>query len=176
MEKVILNGIVNIINENKELLGIPLRQKAKFEGWLKFELAFYLEKIGLESVEVESPVGEKRERTDITFICNGKPYSIELKTSNTNWRIEGVNPMGRPITKNIKSIIHDVNKLKTDNGIVAFVLFPIPVGDSRWESYLRRITESTGVALDKERNCRIVTINIDEKNSCDMIVCVFTSK
>lgn len=84
MEKVILDGIVNIINENKGLLRIPLRQKAKFEGWLKFELAYYLEKIGMQSVEVESAVWLRRERTDMTFFYNGNPYSIELKTPNAN--------------------------------------------------------------------------------------------
>ncbi len=70
MEKVILDGIVNIINENKEIMRISIRQKAKFKGWLKFELAYHLEKIGMASVEVESAVEEKQVRTDITFICN----------------------------------------------------------------------------------------------------------
>ncbi len=84
--------------------------------------------------------------------------------------------MGRPITKNIKSIIDDVNKLNSDNGIIAFVLFPIPVGDSRWESYLKRIMEETGVMLDKEENYRIITVNIDNKNTCNLLVRVFTSR
>jgi hypothetical protein len=143
MDKVIRKGIVEIIKNNIRLLRIPLRQKAKFEGWLKFELAHYLEQIEMTNVEVESKSHFRRDRTDITFFHNGEPYSVELKTPNTNWKIQGVNATCRPITKNIQSVIDDAKKLNSQNGIVAFVLFPIPVGDNRWELYLDRINEKT---------------------------------
>ena len=54
MERTVRKGIIHIISNHTKLLRIPLRQKAKFEGWLKFELAHYLEDIGLKNIEVES--------------------------------------------------------------------------------------------------------------------------
>jgi len=131
MDDLVRKGIIEIIADNMPLLRIPIRQKAKFEGWLKFELAHYLEKEGMINVEVESKAFSRRDRTDITFFNDGEPYSLELKTPNTNWKLKGVNENCRPITKNVESIIADAKKLNSENGIVAFVLFPVPVGDSR---------------------------------------------
>ncbi len=86
MDKLIRKGIVDILTKHKELLQIPLRQRAKFEGWLKFELACYLDQIGMRSVEVESQ-GSFRYKTDIVFFKDDDLYSLELKTTNTNWMI-----------------------------------------------------------------------------------------
>jgi hypothetical protein len=176
MDKIINNAISKILNNRKELLKIPIRQKAKFEGWLKFELAHYLEKIGMESVEVESKRYFKRDRTDITFFYDGNYYSVELKTSNTNWKIKGVQPRTRPITKNIQSIIEDAEKLNSTQGIVAFVLFPIPFGDNRWTEYLVRIKEKTGLEISKESNCNLITLSLNQNEKCQVIVCTFKSK
>lgn len=176
MDKVIRKGIVEIIKNNVELLRIPLRQKAKFEGWLKFELAHYLEQIEMKNVEVESKAQFRRDRTDITFIHNGEPYYIELKTPNSNWRIQGVNMNCRPITKNIQSVIDDAKKLNSPKGIVAFVLFPVPVGDNRWELYLDRINEKTELGVNKGDNCELIDLNIDENNLCSLVVCTFVSR
>ncbi|MCC5910861.1 MAG: hypothetical protein JJT76_10535 [Clostridiaceae bacterium] len=172
----IREAIVNIINENKELLKIPLRQKSKFEGWLKFELASYLELNGMKSVEVESKVVYRRDRTDITFFHDENPYSIELKTPNTNWKQEGINNNTRPITKNINSIVDDTKKLNSNYGIIAFVLFSVPTDDTRWKSYLDRIVEKTGIELTVENNCSIVNMPIDDKGYCDVVVCTYMSK
>jgi hypothetical protein len=176
MDEIVRKGIVEILKGNTSLLRIPIRQKAKFEGWLKFELAHYLEEIGMENVEVESKVFYRQERADISFFNNRQPYSLELKTPNTNWKLKGVNENCRPITKNVQSIIDDAKKLNSESGIVAFVLFPVPVGDSRWEPYLNRINKETGLALSKERNCEIVKTNIDDNNVCSLVVCTFMSK
>jgi hypothetical protein len=168
MDKFIRKGIVKILRRNKKLLRIPIRQKAKFEGWLKFELAHYLEQEGMENVEVESTPYFSRDRTDITFFNNETPHSIELKTPNANWKINGVSNNGRPITKNINSIIDDTFKLNSENGIVAFVLFPIPLKDNRWEAYIDKIRNKTGLNVSKEANCELVSINIDENNKCSL--------
>ncbi|UNC91297.1 hypothetical protein [Candidatus Contubernalis alkaliaceticus] len=176
MDKVIRKGIVQILRRNKNLLRIPIRQKAKFEGWLKFELAHYLEAIGMKSVEVESKAWRRRDRTDITFFYGGEPYSVELKTPNTNWRVEGVNSNVRPITKNIQSIIDDAIKLNSPNGIVGFVLFPIPRCDNRWKVYLNRINDNINLGLSKDENCELVDIRIDAVNKCSLVVCTFKSK
>lgn len=93
MNSIIRQAIVNILNQNKELLKTAVRKKAKFEGWLKFELAHELEKHGMQSVAVESSCPGGKARTDITFNDGHSCYSIELKTPNTNWQIDGVDPL-----------------------------------------------------------------------------------
>jgi hypothetical protein len=198
MDKLIRSGIVEIIKDNTALLRIPLRQKAKFEGWLKFELAHYLEQKEMKNVEIESKAAYRRDRTDITsfhneepypsakflqkhgriditFFHNEKPYSIELKTPNTNWKIQGVNTKCRPITKNIQSVIDDAKKLNSENGIVAFVLFPIPIGDNRWEFYLNRINEKINLKLSKKDNCDLIDIDLGDC-LCSLLVCTFKSR
>jgi hypothetical protein len=101
---------------------------------------------------------------------------LELKTANTSWKINGVNNGGRPITQNIQSIIKDAEKLDSKNGIVAFVLFPIPIDDMRWIQYLRRISEKTNIELSKENNCEVINVNVDDSNKCSLVVCTFMSK
>ena len=76
MDKIVRQGITQVLMNHRDLLKIPLRQKAKFEGWLKFELAHYLEKIGMENVEVESKASFSRDRADITFFHNEEPHTI----------------------------------------------------------------------------------------------------
>lgn len=176
MDKIIRKALSEIILSHQELLKIPMKQKAKFEGWLKFELAFKLQQMGMKSVEVESRVIHRRTRTDITFDHNYISYGIELKTPNTNWKIKGINPVGRPITKNINSIIKDAEKLNSEEGIVAFVLFPIPLNDDSWEKYIYRISEKTGIEININNNCQQIEMNINETNKCKFVVCVFMSK
>lgn len=176
MDRVVRNGIIEILAARKEMLRIPIRQKAKFEGWLKFELASYLETIGMQSVEVETKAFYRRDRTDVTFFCDQKPYSVELKTPNTNWKVGGCVDRGRPITKNIQSVVDDALKLNSDNGIVAFVLFPIPHGDNRWKFYLERIREQTGIPVSTSENCEVLSMDVDHNNNCAVVVCTFMSK
>lgn len=176
MDNIIRKGIATIIGNNTSLLRIPIRQRAKFEGWLKFELAYYLEEMGAKNVEVESKVPCGRSRADIAFVNNGEAYTLELKTPNTNWKVKGVKRNTRPITKNVQSIIADAKKLNSENGVVAFVLFPLPAGDNRWELYLNRINEETGLGLTKEQNCEIINVSIDDSNVCSLVVCTFMSK
>jgi len=176
MHEIIRKGIVDILKRNRKLLKIPVRQKAKFEGWLKFELANWLELKGYSNVEVESERYFSKSKTDISFFHNEEPYSVELKTPNTNWKVPGVVDKVRPITNNIQSIIGDAEKLNSKSGIVAFVLFPVPINDNRWEVYLDRIKEKTNLEISRESNCERVNIAIDEKNKCSLIICCFKSK
>lgn len=176
MDQIILNAISEILEDRKDFLKIVVRQKAKFEGWLKFELAHYLENIEMSSVEVETINERSRSRSDITLLHEGNFYKIELKTPNTNWKIKGINSNSRPITKNIKSIIEDAKKLNSNYGIVAFVLFPIPQNDKRWEKYIDLISEETKIIIDKEIQCKQLTLNIDEINRCNILICAFKSR
>lgn len=176
MDKLIREAIASILKRRNDVLHIAIRQRAKFEGWLKFELASHLQSYGMENVEVESMAGFGKERSDISFFHKGNPYCIELKTPNTNWKINGVKDIGRPVTKNIKSIIEDTLKLNSQYGIVAFVLFPIPSGDNRWENYLSRIMDKTNIELSKEKNCEIVHAAYGEEINCDLVICTYMSK
>ncbi|MGI5858743.1 MAG: hypothetical protein ACOX8P_05390 [Tepidanaerobacteraceae bacterium] len=176
MDQFIRNAILEVLKKHEGILRIAVRQKAKFEGWLKFELANYLEQNGMDNVEVESKFNNRRERADISFFYHGEAYSLELKTPNTNWRVNGVKSLTRPITKNIESIVKDEVKLRNSQGIVAFVLFPVPLNDNRWEQYLYRIGEKTKITLDRKVNCTIMKLKVNEKEECNLIICAFKSR
>ena len=118
--------------ENHKGLQIFIKERAKFEGWLKVELCDIL------SEKYHDIVPEKN-RTDIVF----SKYAIELKTINTNYRHKGVKNKIRPIAKNIQGIIDDINKLKKstyENKIVLFIVFPIGKKDGKkWQIHLNKI-------------------------------------
>jgi hypothetical protein len=124
MEKRLRSWIVDVLEQHRTLLTVAVRQRAKFEGWLKFELALYAEQHGATDVEVEAPSGSGS-RSDLTFSYDGRRYDVELKTSNTNWRMKGVLARTRPITKNIRGVIIDGGKLRQcpGDGIVDSVCF-----------------------------------------------------
>lgn len=176
MDKLILEQIVDILSDNKQLMRIAIRQRAKFEGWLKFELANRIEKLGFDEVELETKIEWRRNRPDISFVVEDELYRIELKTCNTSWKIKGISKKGKPITDNIKGIINDAKKLNSNYGIVAFVMFPIPKKDFRWKLYIERIKEETKIEIDYEQNCKILEMQIDDTNTCDFLVCSFMSR
>lgn len=177
MYKIIVEQISELVKENRSILRLAIRQRAKFEGWLKFELAARLDKLGLENVEVETKLDFKRNRPDISYITeNFDFYKIELKTCNTSWKIDGIETKGKPISGNIKSIINDAKKLNSNYGIVAFIMFPIPLNDNRWKDYIERIKKETEVQIDYNSNCRILKIKFDEKRYCNILVCAFMTK
>jgi hypothetical protein len=176
MDKLVRQAIVEILKENTQLLRIPIRQRAKFEGWLKFQLAHHLEIRGMAHVEVESRSGFGRYRNDVTFFSGGEPYSVELKTPTANWQLGGVSLARRHLTEGIQAVIEDAEKLNSPSGIVAFVLFPVPVGDDRWQAYLYRINEKTQLRLTREENCELINIPLEEGNACTMVVCTFRSR
>jgi hypothetical protein len=150
------------------------RQRAKFEGWLKFELALHAEQHGASDVEVEAPSGSGS-RSDLSFLYDGKRYDVELKTSNTDWRMNGVLARTRPITKNIKGVIIDGGKLRLcpGEGIVAFCLFPIEAGDGRWVDYLKRIGSELGVNLAEGQRTSRVTVPLKDGHSADIVIATF---
>ena len=122
--KYIADTIESILSSNEDLLEIAFRQRAKFEGWLKFEIAKEFQKSG-KATKVEYPIAKGH--VDL-FADN---CLIELKTPNTSYTCKGVDPKTRTITDNVNSIISDVDKLRniTENQcydlFIAFVMFPI---------------------------------------------------
>ena len=177
MHTTVRNLIVNVLEERKPLVAMAIRQRAKFEGWLKFELAYRTSQVNdIKDVLVESGYEGQKIRGDLLFRRNDKEYLIELKTPNTSWRMDGVEKKIRPITKNISSIVADGQKLKShpNGGIIAFVLFPIPISDRRWLVYLNQISNDLGVPLVEHEHTSQVTIPLDNNQSSNLVVCAFT--
>ena len=159
-------------------MAIAMRQRAKFEGWLKFALAAHAELKGATDVVVEAPIsatGVTRARSDISFRWNSVRYDVELKTPNTNWRMPGVEKMTRPITKNINSIVEDARKANSQDcqPLIAFVIFPVPLGDSRWSKYLDQIGHELQLTLSCEDHATQITLPISPTISADVVICCF---
>ncbi len=178
MHDTVRDWIADVLKSNPGPISIALRQRAKFEGWLKFELAAYTELKGATSVEVEAPTsesGQARSRSDLSFRWNGVRYSIELKTPNTNWRMPGVSEKTRPVTKNFSSIIEDARKVFPNECqlLVAFVIFPVPCGDHRWREYLLRIGNELQARLSHEAHATQITLPISQRHSADVVICCF---
>lgn len=131
MDRELRSWIGGILEADKPLLAIAVRQRAKFEGWLKFELALYAAEHGPSDVQVES-ASEDGGRSDLSFVYAGTAYAVELKTYNTNYRMSGVLDCTRPITTNMDSVVVDGRKLQhcPGQGIVAFCHVPGSVSGS----------------------------------------------
>lgn len=175
---IVRQWIADVLQEHPGPMAIALRQRAKFEGWLKFALAAHAELKGATEVAVEAPIsaaGHSRGRSDISFRWKGARYDVELKTPNTNWRMPGVAEMTRPITKNFWSIVEDARKANSQDcqPLVAFVIFPVPVGDDRWLRYLNRIGEALELVLSRETHATQLTLPISSAHSADVVVCCF---
>jgi hypothetical protein len=178
MHETVRNWIADVLRNNPGPVSIALRQRAKFEGWLKFELAAQAERNGAADVEVEAPSsesGNSRSRSDISLRMNGTSYDLELKTPNTNWRMPGVDEKTRPITKNVSSVVDDARKLssETHDLLVAFVMFPIPTGDKRWHEYLERVGRELQIPLSPELHASQINLPISSQHSADVVVCCF---
>lgn len=135
-----LNGLIqDILKSNVDLLSIAVTQRAKFEGWLKFELARALKK-NYANTRVEYCVGEEK-KVFVDIFSNDS--FIELKTPNTNYRIADCDEKTRPITKNVSSIIDDITKLKALNkkGYIAFVMFPLDE-DEKYRTHVDKIKDN----------------------------------
>jgi hypothetical protein len=173
MDAVVRRWVVEALGNHPRLLALAVRQRAKWEGWLKFELAARAEREGFVPVRVEAAYGQSR--ADVTLHRDGERYDVELKTPNANWRIDGVERKGRPITKNIADIILDARKLALapGTGIVCFALFPVPRGGNEWKTYLARIAGQLGVPLSESLHCTRVAVDLGGGNACEVVVCAF---
>ncbi len=173
MEATVRRWVVEVLEAHGPLLALAVRQRPKLEGWLKFELAARAEAAGFGPVLLEAEYGEGR--ADITLHRNTERYDVELKTPNTNWRIPGVAAKHRPVTENIAGVIADARKLAgaTEQGVVCFVLFPVPKGDHRWRRYLARIAGELDVPLSEAEHCDRLAVSLEGGRACDVVVCSF---
>lgn len=163
--------IVEIIRERREIVGLAMSQRAKFEGWLKFELADAARRNGATNVRFEPVL--KLGRADLSFDLKGVACVIELKTPNTNYRMEGAANLSKPITKNIASIITDAQKLgRCGGGVIAFILFPLQTGSDAWLEYLVRLSEGVGQTLSKDEHVTRETVALPN-GTADVAVVTF---
>lgn len=144
MVNILNTFIQGILSTNEKLVFIAIRQRAKFEGWLKFELANALRE-QYKRIYVEHHIPNAKESSSssnfVDIYADGA--LIELKTPNTNYRNELCMDLTRPITMNVASIIADINKLKaidpqSDNHYIAFVMFPLDK-DKAYEKHIAKI-------------------------------------
>jgi hypothetical protein len=141
----------NILLSRKDITFLACQQRAKFEGWLKFELASALYRSsGIEKIIIEDSYPTNG-RSDISFEFDGTKWFIEMKTANTNWRAENLENLSRPVTRNMDGIVEDIivlrDKSAPAHGLAVFCIFPIP--DRLWKNtreqlnyHLRRIEEA----------------------------------
>ena len=126
---LVRQATTDLLRTRRDLIILAARHRAKFEGWLKFELARALDAHPyITGVEPEAGYGNE-DRCDIACRSQGGEYFLELKTSNTSWRAEGCPPKTRPITDNVGGVIRDIEKLragcKGTGGISVFLFFPV---------------------------------------------------
>jgi len=137
------DSIISRIQNSSGLVKFAQR-RAKFEGWLKVELIDVLVKEGKDALP---EIG----RIDVSFDDVG----IELKTVNTNIRYVNVNNATRPITKNRKGVIEDIENLresKFTHKFVVFVVFPIQHNNNFWQKQLTPITMNLNNWIHQEFN------------------------
>lgn len=134
----------------RRVLEVALRQRAKFEGWLKVELASALRERGLRpALEVSVP-GAGCVADIALDAAEGRRVWLMLKTVNTSFRFPGVEHRSRPLTENVKRVIDDINKLQRapaeDERLVVYVVFPMSAEPSRreqdWRRYHERVAEA----------------------------------
>jgi len=141
--------------EGNEGIGVFVKNRDKFEGWLKVETVDILYNKFTENVVPEKRYYNKNANSkkrnkhyrivDIVF----DDSALELKTVNTNYKHiknkkvkRGNDKNNRPITLNIKQLKADIEKLRNlqnediKNKAVLFVVFPLPENNiEEFENY-----------------------------------------
>jgi len=124
-------------------LNLFIKNRSKFEGWLKVEICDILYKYSNNIVP-------EKNRIDIVF----ENWAIELKTVNTNYKYNGINNKTKPITKNILSVLKDIRDLKLnthyEHKIVIFIVFPLSSSNVIWIKHKTKIENMLKVLKYKE--------------------------
>jgi len=120
-----------LLAQRIDVTRMACQQRAKFEGWIKFELASALSHDPrFDQIILEDGYSISG-RADLSFVFQGVKWYVELKTANANWRADGLQNRTRPITKNINGIADDIlilrQKSPPDHGLAIFCIFPVPL-------------------------------------------------
>jgi len=74
----------DITLRRRNVMAVAVPKRAKYEGWLKMELAAVLDHHeDVKTVDIESPY-PRGGRADLSFQVDRTTWYVELKTSNTN--------------------------------------------------------------------------------------------
>jgi len=121
--ETILDGLKTKL-ENSKSIDVFVKNRAKFEGWLKVETVDILCNRMLDKTDKIIP---EKYRIDVVF----NNSALELKTVNTNYRRKGIENKTKPITLNIEQLKKDIDKLRNlqkediKNKAILFVVFPL---------------------------------------------------
>jgi CRISPR type III-B/RAMP module RAMP protein Cmr1 len=163
MEKRLFELIYSCLKENRGKLQLPVRQRAKVEGWLKVELLYSIWQELLHGnhnseIEIERPYPKnKKLRCDIFFTTPRKRnVYLELKIVNTsyNCNYNRIPKKTKAIADNVNSVIEAANRLRKftkrgDQRIVAFVVYPLCKEKlSKWEKHESEINKKIGEFFD----------------------------
>jgi len=150
-------SLIKSIKDNSGL-NCFIKNRSKFEGWLKVEICNILSKNqNIDSLQVEKYIEDTKQHIDIYFEYKKSKYYIELKTLNTSYKIAGIVDKIKPITDNVNGVIKDIQKLKNINDdlavkIVIFIVFPLDLSNENQfeENHLSKIIKAEKFKLFKE--------------------------
>lgn len=129
--EIVRSILKEVAVNRRNVMLLAAKQRAKFGGWLKFELAAALasrEESQRVTLEDQYSTGG---RSDLSFKVDGTTWHVEMKTANVNWRADGVESKTRPVTRNVSGIVADITKLRDKcppaRGLAVFAFFPVPL-------------------------------------------------
>jgi len=174
LEKKLFSLIYGCLKENRSKLQLPVRQRAKFENWLKIEL-FYsiwqklLHRNHSSEIKIEESYPKKKKlRCDILFAFLRKRHVyLELKTINTSYDCDSdlIPRKTKPIADNVDSVIEAANRLrkftkKGDQRIVAFVVYPLCEEKlDKWKYHESKINDEIGKFFNKPKDLYVFPNN-----------------
>lgn len=156
------------LKENRKKLELPVRQRAKVEGWLKVELLYSIWQRLLHGsqnseIEIERPYPKNKKLHCDIFFTNRrrKRVYLELKIINTsyNCNYNRIPKKIRPIAQNVQSVIEAAKRLrkltnKGDVRIIAFIVYPLCQEKlNKWEYHESKINKKMGKFVDFEDLC-----------------------
>ena len=144
----IVNKLIDTISQHSGC-AIFAEERAKFEGWVKVELARIFSELGYK-VEPEKPysIDKERHQVDLFSESGNTGLCVELKTVNTSYKGILAKKKTRPITMNINSILEDLEELsrikEANPGVECYVLFlvyPCRSENRYWQMHKRKLEE-----------------------------------
>ena len=146
----IVNKLIDTISQHGGC-AIFAEKRAKFEGWVKVELARIFSELGYEVepeklyfIDKEHQV--ERHQVDLFSESGNTGLCVELKTVNTSYKGILAKKKTRPITMNVNSVLEDLEKLSAIKGAnpqvecyVLFLVYPCESGNEHWQMHERRL-------------------------------------
>lgn len=175
----ILERTFACMQDAKEKVLLAVKQRAKFEGWLKLELASSFREAGVQKVEIEKGYGGGWNRSDVFFARNNIENYVEIKTIPTSWvvRDKGVKVvLAKTISDDYKGVKFNIERLKKlendQRGFALMVMYPYPI-EAGTEKVQLEAKISKGVydreLLENPHEIRFLSLN----ENIGIIICSF---